>query len=388
MRTTDFCPWANRFVYWLKEPVGWFVLATAVSVLIGLYFAPIGWTMAASLLAIIAVAMVWPWVAVRSVACSLKPEIDCVHEDDPCHLQLSVRNRLPLPIWGLAVEGYLDRTASAAEESEVPTVALAYVRGFSLCTYRFAIRPALRGRYPESAAALTSSFPFGIWTARRTMKDIEPVTVWPKVFSISGQANMTGRTQVDFGEGNRSGRSGDFVGVREYRRGDCVRQVNWVATARADSLIVTERGGPQCASLDVIVDAAAGCSRDEIADRIRVAASMVANLHQSSMPVCVRIGGRALIPRHGREGFAQIMDALTNVPADGLPSSRLPDPPRGTVSITISSDSNGSPTVCTIDPGLNHRFSPGHLHRVIDRGDLGRELSSFWSEVRDANLVA
>ena len=31
--TTDFCPWANRFVFWLKEPVGWFVLATAISVM-------------------------------------------------------------------------------------------------------------------------------------------------------------------------------------------------------------------------------------------------------------------------------------------------------------------------------------------------------------------
>lgn len=42
--TTDFWPWANRFVYWLKEPVGWFVLATAVSIMImiGLYLAPIG----------------------------------------------------------------------------------------------------------------------------------------------------------------------------------------------------------------------------------------------------------------------------------------------------------------------------------------------------------
>ena len=29
--TTDFCPSANRFVYWLKEPVGWFVLAASVS---------------------------------------------------------------------------------------------------------------------------------------------------------------------------------------------------------------------------------------------------------------------------------------------------------------------------------------------------------------------
>ncbi len=42
LMTTDFFPWANRFVYWLKEPIGWFALATAISVMIGLYFSPIG----------------------------------------------------------------------------------------------------------------------------------------------------------------------------------------------------------------------------------------------------------------------------------------------------------------------------------------------------------
>lgn len=71
MMTTDFCPWANRFVYWLKEPVGWFALATAVSVTIGLYFSPIGWTLAASLAAIIVTGMAWPWVAVHVTSCAL-----------------------------------------------------------------------------------------------------------------------------------------------------------------------------------------------------------------------------------------------------------------------------------------------------------------------------
>jgi len=33
---TDFCPWANRFVYWPKEPVGWFLVAIAVILLSGL----------------------------------------------------------------------------------------------------------------------------------------------------------------------------------------------------------------------------------------------------------------------------------------------------------------------------------------------------------------
>ena len=69
--TTDFCPWSNRFVYWLKEPVGWFFLATLTSVIVGLYLAPIGWTLAASLTSVMAVGVVWPAIAVRAVNCTL-----------------------------------------------------------------------------------------------------------------------------------------------------------------------------------------------------------------------------------------------------------------------------------------------------------------------------
>ena len=26
----DFCPWANRYVYWLREPIGWFVIGASI----------------------------------------------------------------------------------------------------------------------------------------------------------------------------------------------------------------------------------------------------------------------------------------------------------------------------------------------------------------------
>ncbi len=387
--TTDFCPWANRFVYWLKEPVGWFVLATAISVIVGLYLAPIGWTLAASLASVIAVGMVWPAVAVRAVSCRLSPGKAQVHEDDPCELQLAVRNRLPIPVWGLAVEGFLDRKCEDDEHSDVPTVALAFVRAWATSTYRFSIRPALRGRYPDGDAVLTCSFPFGIWTAERKLKDVSPVTVWPKVFPIPGQTAMTGRRAAETGEGNRRGRTGDFLGVREYRHGDCLRQVNWVATARTGDLVVTERSGPQCPSVEVIVDAGRGANRDQLADRVRVAASVLANLHQSGVPLRVHVGKQSFHVRRGWDGFVQMMDTLAEVPAEGSDDGSLPRNSRQRASITISSDHCGDITVCISDPAVNPRLAEGHSHRVIRRDeDLAVQLLSFWTEVRDANLVA
>ena len=123
--TTDFCPWANRFVYWLKEPVGWFFLATIVCLIVGQYVAPIGWTMATALISLITIGMVWPAIAVRAVACSLSSDHYHCHEGSACDLKLTARNRIPVPIWGLAIEGYLDRKSNIQDE-KIPTVALAF----------------------------------------------------------------------------------------------------------------------------------------------------------------------------------------------------------------------------------------------------------------------
>ncbi|MDG2221400.1 MAG: DUF58 domain-containing protein [Rubripirellula sp.] len=388
--TTDFCPWANRFVFWLKEPVGWFVLATAASVIVGLYVAPIGWTLAASLAFLIAVGMVWPAIAVRAVGCGLSPDKQQVHEDDSCELRVELTNRWPLPIWGLAVEGFFDRKRELVDEADIPTVALAFVRAMAISTYRISIRPELRGRYPSGDAVLTCSFPFGIWTAKRKLKDVSPITVWPKIYPMAGETAMTGRRASESGEGNRSGRAGDFRGIREYRHGDSMRQVNWIATARSGELVVTDRCGPQRPIVQVIVDVGnESGSRDQLADRIRVAASLLANLHHSAVPLQVHVGQQCLQVRRGWDGFVQTMDRLADIPADGCVGSSNAQPLLDSVSITISSNSSGDVTVCMLDPSVHQRITDRHTHRVICRDQgLSSQLLPFWVGASDASLVA
>jgi uncharacterized protein (DUF58 family) len=182
--TTDFCPWANRFVYWLKEPVGWFALATLISVLIGLYLSPIGWTLAASLTAIMVTGIAWPWIAVRVTQCGLQPGMEAVHEDTACRMVVSVRNRIPIPVWGLAIEGYLDSQASDVAK---PTVGLACVPPLCCADYSVNVTPSLRGHYPITKPQVTCSFPFGIWTARRELVELKSLTVWPKIYPVVGR---------------------------------------------------------------------------------------------------------------------------------------------------------------------------------------------------------
>ncbi|QDS91713.1 hypothetical protein FF011L_04460 [Roseimaritima multifibrata] len=383
--TTDFCPWANRFVYWLKEPIGWFVLATAISVVIGLFLNPIGWTLAASLTAIIGVGITWPLVAIHVTACELKPEVTWVPEDDACRMILSVRNRIPIPVWGLAVEGYLDCESDEA----MPTVGLACVPPLCVSEFGITVTPSLRGHYPVQMPRVSCSFPFGIWTAKRKLTATKSLTVWPKVFPITGTCPIAGGTNSLHGEGSRGGRSGDFVGVRPYRQGDAAKHINWVASARVDSLIVTERGGPQNVELDLWVDTFCQGTRDQLADRIRVAASLLVNLHQANVPMRVMIGSRRLRLAQGTKGRRQILDALADVPADGTDVPPKRDTVPQHAAIEFSSDHGGDTIVRLINPQGGRQARGRLLTKRIHRGEtFANQLRDFWTEVRDANVAA
>lgn len=382
--TTDFCPWANRFVYWLKEPIGWFVLAATISVAIGCYISPVGWTLSASLGAIIAVGMIWPWLAVRAVRCRLEPEAEAVHEDQACRMRLSIENRLPLPLWGLSVEGYLDTVTT----EQVPTVALSCVAPLCVNEYAISVKPSLRGHYPQQTPQATCSFPFGIWTARRPLTDRSSLTVWPKVYGIDGRCPLVGRRFAVVGEGDRGGGHGDFIGVRHFRQGDSARHVNWVASARSDTLMVTERGGPQCVSIDVVVDPRAQGTRAQLADRIRIASSLLMHLHEQQIPVGVQIGKRFFRPAAGRRGQLQILNALADVPLDGsddvLPAAKF----SRQTTLEISEAANGEALVRVLDPSGGLRL--GRKTAVVAVGcgpEIGSRLRAFWTELQRGEVA-
>ena len=385
LMTTDFCPWANRFVFWLKEPIGWFALATAISVLIGFYFSPIGWTLAASLTAIMAIGMAWPWIAVRVAQCGLHPETDAVHEGTSCRMVLSVRNRIPMPVWGLAIEGYLD---CDSVDGATPTVGLACVPPLCTADYAVQVTPTLRGHYPVSVPQVACSFPFGIWTARRDIGEVQPLTVWPRVHRLAGMLPLVGLTNADQGNGNRGGRSGDFVGVRSFRRGDSAKHVNWVASARTDSLIVTERGGPQSVTLDVHVDTRGDAGRESLARRIRVAASLLTSLHQSRIETRVRLGDRRLTHKRDMLGKRQMLDALASVPIDGQ-LCHWGEPSGTHASIRVSGANDGNVTVAIDNPSGGRRAGGAIRKIMIGRHeDLATAIADLWRGGRDVDVAA
>ena len=145
---TDFCPWANQYVYGLKKPLGILIVAAFASLLCGLFVAPQGLVIAATIAATISLGIAWPWIGLRGLSCELQfPQRRGV-EGQSAPVEVVVRNRWPFPVWGLAIEEGFFLTHDGEDAT---AVALSGVRGWSKTKFYWSFRPQCRGVYPNEA---------------------------------------------------------------------------------------------------------------------------------------------------------------------------------------------------------------------------------------------
>ncbi|HAC90846.1 MAG TPA: DUF58 domain-containing protein [Planctomycetaceae bacterium] len=410
MANHDFCPWANRYVYWLKEPVGWFVTAMGASLLVGALLSPLGWTVAAGLAAILALGLGFPWLAIRMIRCELSPTTYQIHERQTSQLELWVHNRLPLPIIGLVVEGYLPEAASQSRDTTAGRtgVGLARVPALSAAAYRLVIKPEYRGRFPIGQPTIACSFPFGIWTARRALAQVRPVTVWPLIIPIAAELDVSGNQLAEAGSGQRPASHGDFMGVRDFRRGDSLRSIHWVQSARLDNLIVFERGGPQkqAVELHLGTELCVGSdlnSRENLAWRIRIMASLIDLSVARHLPFRLEVDGKLLMSGEGAQGRRRAWELLTDIPRESPKSegqTRNPNLVANTsiVSTQILIDANSESgdrlpdhlvRVQVLQPGLGLRRASQHQSCLVNLDeDITRQLTQLLMEAARESYAA
>jgi|GEM_PF-1158083 len=404
--TTDFCPWANRYCYWLKEPVGWFCLGLLASVLVALYVNPVGWTMAAGLVGVIGIGILWPWIAVRGINCSLAPDVTRVYEGEEFYLRFRVNNFLPLPIWGLEVRGYLDHADQEDGANLSPTSSLASIPPLCSSEFILPLSAPYRGFYPELIPQVSCSFPLGIWTARRPLKKVGSITVWPAVYSILGQCELPGRSQAFIGEGDRDGGHGDPLGCREYRFGDSPRHIHWALSARSDKWITTQRGGPERPRIEVVLELGSPVEisalgkwavREQIALKVRLAATIFRNLDAARVPVSLIFGPQRLDIMPGAVSRPMVFDRLAAIAPYGDDSVSQAPSIAEHRHRTVGSSHQTPTTRLTIS---GSRLEPYEIHLSIDRGltlqrgesknrrmtidcrvDLEKKLAQFWKEL-------
>lgn len=381
----DYCPAAEPYIAWLRQPVGWFVVATLASVLVGVTISPLALSLAAGLLALLSIGLAYPWLAVRLAGCELVSQRTELEEDELHEVEVRVRNRCPWPLWGLIIEGFVVSPTDDVHDDDEPSadIALGYVPWLSQAAYRLSIRPRMRGRYPLHSPQLTCAFPFGLWTARRKIENVAPLVVQPKRVKLTGMMEQVGRTSQHGGTGSRSGGQGDFLGLRDYRIGDSIRHVHWAHTARLDSLVVCERAAAEQSPWNIVLHAdsqRAGSilARENLAWRVRIAASLCTLLYQQSVAFQLTIQAEnesASLARRSHEGnrLTQAIERLIDIPLDGWPDASATDnyEPVGQAACSLIID-----TVANSEPNLirlrliraagNWRQSAEPFEAVID----------------------
>lgn len=326
----DFCPWANRWVYWLKHPLWILVLATAAATVCAICLSPGVWALAAALGCVLVVGSVWPWIAMRGVECELEFLSERVREGETVRVRLVLKNRCPWPVWGLTIQ-----RGFATEGTEGDSVALSHLNGWSEQEYLWEYRPAARGVYPTCAPRIETAFPFGLISCRRPLNACNELIVWPRGVALE---SLPDSSELDpSGERCNDRRAGDFgevLGTRPFRAGDSLRRVHWAQTARLGTTIVTERQAPLRTAVVVAAELRRKHHRrgewsDSLELSIRLLTSVCESLIDQHCHVECLVGTHWHVPGRSPRERIQWLDALAHIPAGGFgDDDRLDDEPR------------------------------------------------------------
>lgn len=321
----DFCPQANGWVYWMKNPIWILSLTTLTAGICAYWVSPAVWLLFGFLLTVIIGGVCWPWLSLRGLDCELRFLKHRVTEGETLQVALTVKNRAPWPIFGLVLEKGLSQSGSQSD-----SMALSWIPGWSSREYLWEYVPQQRGVYPQLSPVLETSFPFGLTTSERSVTQYNRLIVWPETVDLPSLPDSAEIRICDEQLSDRVvGDFGDMLATRLFRPGDSLRRVHWGQTARQQTMIVTEHQAPIISAIRVIPDLderhhQTNPEINSLETVIRLTASLCRSLHQQNCYVECVIGDDLI--RIGRDGagLKQAFDTLAGLPKEGLPECSLP----------------------------------------------------------------
>ncbi|MEM9704432.1 MAG: DUF58 domain-containing protein, partial [Planctomycetota bacterium] len=316
------------------------IVAAATSAFVGAFVNPVLLLVAACLAAAGVIGAVWPLLTIRGIECEVKFDRRRTRCGRPVDATLRVKNRWPWPLWGLALrKGYAD-----AADTE-PVAALGRVPAWSSAEFSWQFTPSRRGVFPVTTPEVESAFPFGVWTAKRTIESGRLI-VWPESHPLRNVPEVAAADSHDETlSDRRAGEFGDLLGVRRFREGDSLRRVHWAQTARHGRLISTERQAGAVAVIRVVADLSADSFRgrpEDLEAAIEVVASLCEFLPREHAQVECVLGDRVLSVSATGNGLRDVLDRLASIPPDGQDAPpKLSRGPAGVMTLLVTAA--GSP---------------------------------------------
>jgi uncharacterized protein (DUF58 family) len=328
----DFCPGLNRYVYVLKKPLGWTICGAAFSALVGFFIGPQGFVLMWSFLALLVIGAVWPWLCMKQLECRLSFDRSRVQENGLATAIVEIKNKWPIPVFGLMVEG--EFLLDLVEDDRV-AVGLQRVPAWSVSQFKWAFEPKQRGLLPSDEPKLTNGFPFGLYQSERKIEVGKQTIVWPADCPLRGTPDLDG-SQFNIAGivSDLAGVDGDVIGTRNFREGDALKQMHWAKTARLGQLIVKERQTFAQQPFEVVVDLCSenhrgSGSQSSYEWAIRIAASVCTQLHRHKAEV--RLVCLGLSPEHQSDipstaKLNLLLDHLATLPHRSVTSAGVPQP--------------------------------------------------------------
>jgi uncharacterized protein (DUF58 family) len=222
-----------------------------------------------------------------------------------------------------------------------------------------------RGLYTLTGYRVATKFPFALFRKSRDVAAPLDVLVYPARVLVPRPVPRTeSRGEI---AANRTGRRGEFFGLREHRSGDDRRDVHWRSSARTGRLLVREYEDEHARKVVIGVDnALPDAVRDAVTDgaltpaieaqvaaverAISVAASLAAVYLEAGWTVELCARGCHIPAGHGRIHEAKIARALALVPyvSDEVAFAVLPPRVESVLVVPRAVIAAGRPSASTV----------------------------------------
>ena len=265
----------------------------------------------------------WAWslYTARSLDCLIRLDRTTVRKDEHFTVRVRLDNEALLSIPWLEVDvqtSPLVRVDSPAQATSVPPA------GSRMLNLQLTARR--RGHYTVGPIRVSTGDPFGLYRLAREFKSNATVTVYPRVWHLTGLPIPLNQPfgparirQLAFEDPSNP------AGIRPYVAGDSPRHIHWRTTARKGDLMLKQYELQATTQLLIAMDLQAVVQRrDEENDTAETAIDIAASLAnlglERGFEVAVAGYGatrHAVALGRGQRTFQQIMETLTRVEADG-----------------------------------------------------------------------
>lgn len=282
------------------------------------------------------VATLWSKVSIEELVYTRKIEPTRSFIGDEVNLVIELSNNKPIPLPWVRVTDQIPEGLTVSK-GDVRLNSISHLQSLSQATsirwyekvrWKYTLSCFQRGRFRIGPAVVESGDPFGFLKAQMDVEERDEILVYPKVFPLDNLGipavrplgEVLGGTRI-FPDPTRPS------GLRDYQRGDALRDVDWKATARMHRLQVRTYDPSSDTTVVIAVAVDTGepywqlVDADDLERTLSVAASIatyaiekehIVGLYTNDMRL-IENGKITVAPNRGRDQLSNLLGTLATV---------------------------------------------------------------------------